>query len=62
MEKVYEYLEAMNIDVLRIGSDDDLDADIDDLILAEEEEEVDMEKSICLCRTESVCRIRCVCT
>ena len=44
MEKVYEYLEAMNIDVLRIGSDDDLDADIDDLILAEEEEEVDMEK------------------
>ena len=44
MDKVYEYLEAMNIDVLRIGSDDDLDADIDDLILAEEEEEVDMEK------------------
>ena len=44
MEKVYEYLEAMNIDVLRIGNDDDLDADIDDLILAEEEEEVDMEK------------------
>lgn len=44
LEKVYEYLEAMNIDVLRIGSDDDLDADIDDLILAEEEEEVDMEK------------------
>jgi len=44
MEKVYEYLEAMNIDVLRIGSDDDLDADIDDLILAEEEEKVDMEK------------------
>jgi len=44
MEKVYEYLEAMNIDVLRIGSDDDLDADIDDLILAEEEEGVDMEK------------------
>ena len=44
MEKVYEYLEAMNIDVLRIGSDDDLDADIDDLILAEEEEEVEMEK------------------
>lgn len=44
MEKVYEYLEAMNIDVLRIGSDDDLDADIDDLILAEEEEEVDMQK------------------
>lgn len=44
MEKVYEYLEAMNIDVLRIGNDDDLDADIDDLILSEEEEEVDMEK------------------
>ena len=32
LEKVYEYLEAMNIDVLRIGSDDDLDADIDDLL------------------------------
>ena len=54
MEKVYEYLEAMNIDVLRIGSDDDLDADIDDLILAEEEEEVDMEKirSVCAGRNQ----------
>ena len=44
MEKVYEYLEAMNIDVLRIGTDDELDADIDDIILSEEEDEVDMEK------------------
>lgn len=44
MEKVYEYLEAVNIDVLRIGNDDDLDTDIDDLILSDEDEEVDMEK------------------
>ena len=36
MEKVYEYLEAMNIDVLRIGKDDDQDEDIDDLIIEEE--------------------------
>ena len=43
-EKILDFLETSNIDVLRIGSDDDLDADIDDLILAEEEEEVDMEK------------------
>ena len=44
MEKVYEYLEAVNIDVLRMVNDDDLDADIDDLILSDEEDEVDMEK------------------
>ena len=42
MEKVFEYLEANNIDVLRISSDvDDADVDIDDII--SEEEEVDME-------------------
>ena len=62
MEKVYEYLEAMNIDVLRIGSDDDLDADIDDLILRKKRKKSIWRKSICLCRTESVLRIRCVCT
>lgn len=44
MEKVYEYLEAVNIDILRMVNDDDLDADIDDLILSDEEDEVDMEK------------------
>lgn len=46
MEKVFEYLEANNIDVLRISSDDDLDVDMDvdmDVIMAEEADDVDME-------------------
>jgi RNA polymerase primary sigma factor len=47
MEKVFEYLEANNIDVLRINADTDVpedDVDVDmDIILAEEEE-VDVEK------------------
>ena len=43
MEKVFDYLEANNIDVLRINSDTDDDAgiEIDDMI--SDEEEVDME-------------------
>ena len=42
MEKVFDYLEANNIYVLRINSDvDDADVDIDDII--SDEEEVDME-------------------
>ena len=42
MEKIYEYLEANNIDVLRISNDDD---DIDDVdIVISEEDEVDVEK------------------
>ena len=44
MEKVFEYLESNNIDVLRINADTaDDDIDVDDLALSEEEE-VDMEK------------------
>ena len=42
MEKVFEYLEANNIDVLRINSDDDADMDIDDIIISEEDD-VDVE-------------------
>ena len=41
MEKVFEYLEGHNIDVLRITADTDDDVDIDTMIA--EEEEVDME-------------------
>ena len=42
MEKVFDYLEANNIDVLRISADvDDTDVDIDDMISGEDE--VDME-------------------
>ena len=41
MEKVFEYLEGQNIDVLRITADTDDDVDIDNMIA--EEEEVDME-------------------
>ena len=41
MEKVFEYLEGHNIDVLRITADTDDDVDIDNMIAVEEE--VDME-------------------
>ena len=41
MEKVFEYLEGHNIDVLRITADTDDDVEIDNMIA--EEEEVDME-------------------
>ena len=41
MEKVFEYLEGHNIEVLRITADTDDDVDIDNMIA--EEEEVDME-------------------
>lgn len=46
MEKIYEYLEAQNIEVLRISNDVDdviIDDEPDDLLLTDEEE-VDMEK------------------
>ena len=51
MEKVFEYLEGHNIDVLRITADTDDDVDIDNMIA--EEEEVDME-NIDLSITEGV--------
>lgn len=47
MEKVFEYLEANNIDVLRISGDDDvsleLDPDVDLDAMISEEDEVDVE-------------------
>ena len=43
MEKVYEYLEAQNIDVLRIGSDSDDDLDDVDIVISDESD-VDLEK------------------
>ncbi len=43
MEKVYDYLEANNIDVLRISSDVDDDVDVDIDVIMSDEEEVDME-------------------
>ena len=44
MEKVFDYLEANNIDVLRISGDtpDEVDVDLDDIIISEEDD-VDME-------------------
>ena len=43
MEKVFEYLESNNIDVLRISGDtDDVDDDME--IILSDEDEVDMEK------------------
>ena len=42
MEKVFEYLEGQNIDVLRISSDDD-DIDDSDIVISDEDE-VDVEK------------------
>ncbi len=51
MERVFEHLEANNIDVLRISGDDD---DIDDAdIIISEEDEVDVEKMTSLFRTAS---------
>ena len=41
MERVFEYLEANNIDVLRINSDDDDDVDLDAIM--SDEEDVDVE-------------------
>ena len=43
MEKIFEYLEANNIDVLRISGDDDDDIDDVDLLISEEDD-VDVEK------------------
>ena len=42
MEKVFDYLEANNIDVLRISADDDADDDVE--IMLSDEDEVDIEK------------------
>ena len=45
MERVFEYLEANNIDVLRISADTDVvDDDVDVDIVLSEEDEVDVEK------------------
>ena len=41
LEKILDFLEAHNVDVLRITEDDD---DVDDDIILEEEEEVEVEK------------------
>lgn len=67
MEKVFDYLEAHNIDVLRMTSDgtdiDDLD-DLDvDLMIAEKKEtwKSIWRRSTCLCRMGSASKIRCVC-
>ena len=44
MEKVVEYLEAKNIDVLRIGGEE-VDLEVEDLdMVLSEEEDVDMEE------------------
>ncbi len=43
MEKVFDYLESNNIDVLRISGDTDDDADVDLDGIISEEDEVDME-------------------
>ena len=61
MEKVYDYLEANNIDVLRISSDVDDDVDVDIDVIMSDEEEVDMEISTCPYRRASVSRTPCVC-
>ena len=44
MERVFEYLEANNIDVLRINSDDDDDVDLDAIM--SDEEDVDVENIV----------------
>ena len=48
MEKVYEYLEANHIDVLRVSGDGDGNEELDDVddsdIVLTDEDDVDMEK------------------
>ena len=68
MDKIFEYLEAQGIDVLRMTEEvviddlaDDLPDDIDLMLVTEEDDvEVDME-SISLCRTELALKTRFVC-
>ena len=43
MEKVFDYLEANNIDVLRISGDTDDDVDMDIDVIISDEDEVDVE-------------------
>ena len=43
MEKVFDYLESNNIDVLRISGDTDDDVDMDIDVIISDEDEVDME-------------------
>ncbi len=58
MEKVFEYLESNNIDVLRISDDDDID-DVD--IMISKKMMWIWRRSTCLFRTESASKIRSVC-
>ena len=55
MEKVFEYLEGQNIDVLRISSDDD-DIDDSDIVISDE-----LRRLTCLFRMESALKIRSEC-
>ncbi len=43
MEKIFEYLDANNIDVLRINSDDDADIDMDIEAMIADDDDVDVE-------------------
>ena len=43
MEKVFDYLEANNIDVLRISEDTEDDVDVDIDIIISDEDDVDVE-------------------
>ena len=43
MEKIFEYLDASNIDVLRINSDDDADIDMDIEAMIADDDDVDVE-------------------
>ena len=42
MEKIYEYLDANKVDVLKITEDDEIPDD--DLLLLEDEEEIEIDK------------------
>lgn len=55
MEKVLEYLDQNNVDVLRITDDDDVD---DEEIILTDEDEVDVEISTCPYRKVSASKIR----
>ena len=58
-EKILDFLEANNIDVLRI-TDDDADDDI--LLEVDDDDEIEWRRSTFLFRTVYPLKIRCVCT
>ena len=61
IEKIIEFLEQKNVDVLQISEDKDTDDDMNWRIMGKFRTMMRSRISICLCRMVSVLRIRYVC-